>query len=160
MDISEIVSDAVRYPSSDWKKVIILGIFFILSIIIIGIFFVAGYFLRIIKSTLAGYDEIPEFDEFGDMFIDGLKVAVVGIVYMIIPIIVIFIGILGSLSTITATGTLTNPMALLGLGLISIIGLILALIFGLIAYIAIANMALYDEIGAAFNFSEILDKYL
>ncbi len=26
---------------------------------------------RIIKATLAGIDELPEFDEIGDMFVDG-----------------------------------------------------------------------------------------
>lgn len=158
MEIGEIVSDAVKYPSSDWKKVVILGIFFILTLIIIGIFFIAGYFLRIVKSTIAGYDELPEFDEWGTMFIDGLKVVVVGIVYMIIPLIVIFIGIFASLSTIGSVGTLTNPAALLGFGLTSLVGFILVLIFGLIAYMGIANMALYDEIGAAFRFSEIFDR--
>jgi len=29
MDIGEIVNDAIRYPSSDWKKVIILGVLII-----------------------------------------------------------------------------------------------------------------------------------
>ncbi|MCE5215245.1 MAG: DUF4013 domain-containing protein [Methanobacterium sp.] len=161
MDIGEIVSDAVKFPSSDWKKVIILGIFFLLTFVIIGIFFVSGYFLRIIKSTLAGYDELPEFDEWGDMFIDGLKVFVVSLVYMIIPMIVIFIGVFASITSlaVTSTGTYTDPWAFIGLmsGTV-IIGAILALIFGLIAYIAIANMALYDEIGAAFKFSEILER--
>jgi len=158
MEIGEIVSDAIKYPSSEWKKVIILGIFFILSIIIIGIFFVLGYFLRIIKATLAGYDELPEFDEWGDMFVDGLKVLVVSFVYMIIPLIVIGVGIFASIASYTTTSA-SNPFAFLAIfGVTGIIGGILALIFGLVAYIAIANMALYDEIGAAFNFGEILNR--
>jgi hypothetical protein len=70
MDIGEIISDAVKYPSSDWKKLLILGVFFILCFVIVGIFFVLGYFLRILKSTIAGADELPEFDDLGDMFID------------------------------------------------------------------------------------------
>ena len=57
MEIGEIISNAVKYPSYDWKKVIILGILFILSFIIIGIFFVFGYYLRIVKSTIAGTDD-------------------------------------------------------------------------------------------------------
>jgi hypothetical protein len=161
MEIGEIVSDAIKYPSSNWKKVIILGIFFILSIIIIGIFFVAGYFLRIIKSTIAGYDELPEFDDWGSMFVDGLKVFVVSIIYMIIPIIVIGVGIVASIASLgaTSTSTYTDPTAFLAvLGVTGIIGVILVILFGIITYIAIANMALYDEIGAAFRFGEILDK--
>lgn len=159
MEIGEIISDSVKYPSSNWKKVLILGVFFILSAIIIGIPFVLGYFLRVIKSTIAGYDELPDFDEWGDMFVDGLKVLVVFIVYFIIPFIVIFAGAFASIAAISTAGSMADPMALFGLlGGTVIIGVILAFIFGLLAYIAIANMALYNEIGAAFKFSEILER--
>ncbi|MDI3549731.1 MAG: hypothetical protein PWQ15_833 [Methanobacterium sp.] len=43
MDIGEIISDSIKYPSQDWKKIIILGILSILSILIIPIFLVMGY---------------------------------------------------------------------------------------------------------------------
>ncbi|WP_371415166.1 hypothetical protein [Methanothermobacter sp. THM-2] len=46
MDIGEIVNDAIRYPSSDWKKVIILGVLMIASVVIIPIFLVMGYGFR------------------------------------------------------------------------------------------------------------------
>jgi hypothetical protein len=39
-----------------------------------------------------------------------------------------------------------------------IIAIILGIIFSLIYYVALANMALYDELGAAFRFSEILER--
>ena len=161
MEIGEIISDAVKYPSSDWKKVIILGILFILSFVIIGIFFVLGYFLRILKSTIAGMDELPEFDDWGDMFVDGLKVLVVYFIYLLIPLIVIFVGIFATMASIafTNTGVYTPPTSLFAiLGVIGIVGLVLSWIFGLFAYMAVANMALYDDIGAAFRFSEILDR--
>ena len=161
MEIGEIISDAVKYPSSNWKKVLILGVFFILSIVIVGIFFVLGYFLRILKSTIAGVDELPEFDDWGDMFVDGLKVLVVYIVYLLIPGIVIVAGVFTSIASLAATNTsiYTAPASFFALiGVTGIIGYILALIFALFAYIAVANMAYYDEIEAAFRFSEILDK--
>lgn len=61
MDIGEIISDSLRYPSSDWTKVIILGVIFIASIVIVPIFLAMGYLFRIIKATFAGIDELPEF---------------------------------------------------------------------------------------------------
>ncbi len=153
MDVGEIISDALRYPSSNWKKIIILGVILIIPIVdFIGL----GYFLRIIKSTLAGYDDLPEFDDLGDLFLDGLKVLVVSIAYLIIPLIVLSVGLVGS--TALVNGAITNPLALAGLGVTSIIGGILFIIFGLFEIIAIANMALYDELGAAFKFSEILER--
>ncbi len=160
MDIGEIVNDAIRYPSSDWKKVIILGVLMIASALILPAFLVMGYGFRALKASIAGFDELPEFDEWGEMFVDGLKVFVVQIAYMIVPLIIIFAGVLGSFTMVSPeTGVITNPTAFTGLlsGTV-IIGIILAIILGLIATIAIAHMAYNDsELGAAFRFSEILD---
>ena len=159
MDIGDIVGDAVKYPSQDWKKVATLGVFFILSYVIIGILFWPGYVLRALKATLAGSDELPEFGDWGEMVTDSLKLIIVSIVYSIIPAIVIFIGIFGSLASIQNLGTFISPAAAFGLiGGVALIGIILEIIFGLVLIMAIANMALYDsELGAAFRFSEILD---
>ena len=157
MDVGEIISNAMRYPSSDWKKIIILGVILIIPIVdFIGL----GYILRIIKSTIAGYDDLPEFDDLGELFIDGLKVLVVSIIYNIIPLIVIFIGIFGSIAALGGAANITaNPLVFAGLlGITVIIGLILAVIFGIFEIIALANMAFYDELGAAFKFSEILER--
>ncbi len=161
MNIGEILSDAVKYPSSDWKKILTLGIFIILSFVIIGIFFALGYFLRILKSTIAGIDELPAFDDWGDMFVDGLKVLVIYIIYMFIPFAVILVGVFASVASIIHTNPTiqTVPTSFFAiLGITGLIGLILVWIFALFAYMALANMALYDEIEAAFRFSEILDK--
>jgi len=160
LDIGEIVNDAIRYPSSDWKKVIILGLLFLISFLIIPIFLATGYGFRALKASIAGFDELPEFDEWGEMFVDGLKVFVVQIVYMIVPMIIIIAGVFGSLSMVSPdTGMITNPTAFTGLlGGTVIIGVILAIILGLIETIAIAHMAYNDsELGAAFRFGEILD---
>jgi hypothetical protein len=147
MDIGEIVSDSIKYPTSNWGKVLILGVIMIASFLIVPVFLLIGYLFRIIKATLAGLDELPEFDEVGEMFIDGLKVFVVGIVYSI-PVIII------SLITLSL-----NPAMIWGLVLVYIVYIIVAVIVGLIEVIAIANMAYYDgELGAAFSFSEILDR--
>jgi Protein of unknown function (DUF4013) len=169
MDIGEIVNDAIRYPSSDWKKVIIFGILFILSFLIIPLFLVIGYMFRIIKASIAGSDELPDFDEWGEMFIDGLKVFVVQIVYMIPALIILgisFVSIFASIGTLNAmqtAGTVASPLAAFSLfsgaafAGIFIAG-IYAIIVGLIVYMAIAYMAYYDgELGAAFRFREILD---
>ena len=88
MDISDIISDSIKYPSSNWGKVLILGIIMIASILIVPIFLLYGYIFRIIKATLAGIDELPDFDEIGEMFVDGIKVFVVAIIYAI-PVVII-----------------------------------------------------------------------
>jgi len=145
MNIGEIIGEALDYPGSNLKKVIGLGVLIIISFLIIPIFLVYGYNLRVLKATIAGFDELPDFDEWGDMFIDGLKVFVVGIVYMIIPLIVMFTAIY-----------LINSNLTTGL-IIAVIGVILTIIFGLIEQVAIAHMAFNDSLGAAFQIGEILN---
>lgn len=147
MNVGEIVGEALDYPGSNLKKVLTLGILIIISFLIIPIFLVYGYTLRVIKATVAGFDELPDFDEWGDMLIDGLKVFVVAIVYMIIPAIVLAASIILLL-------TRSNPtVALIGI----VIGIILVIIFGLVENIAIAHMAFNDSLGAAFSIGEILN---
>jgi ABC-type transport system involved in multi-copper enzyme maturation permease subunit len=159
MNISDILSDSIKYPSSDWGKVLILGIIGIASILIVPIFLLMGYIFRIIKATLAGLDELPEFDEIGEMFVDGLKIFVVAIVYAIpVYIIALIIGLIFNTGLNTTTSIGLDPMMFWGLFAAYLVYIIVALIIGLIEVIAIVNMAYYDgELGAAFRFSEILE---
>jgi hypothetical protein len=86
MDFGEIISDALKYPSTGWSKVVILGIILIIPIVnFIGL----GYLLRVMKATFSGIDELPDFDDAGDLFIDGLKIIVIGLICAI-PFIVIY----------------------------------------------------------------------
>ncbi len=155
MNVKEIISDAIRYTSSDWKKVLIEGVLLILNITVI-LAFGTGYTLKVMKSTLAGYDELPEFDDWGGMLIDGFKIYIVEVAYLIIPFIIIFVGALG-LVTAVASGIIISPSTYVELVLTVIVGIILLIIFELFGTIAIANMAFYDKLGAAFKFSEILE---
>ena len=163
MDIGEIVSDSVMYPSSDWKKVLIMGLLAIISFLIVPIFLFMGYGFRALKSSMAGSEELPDFDEWGEMFIDGLKVFVVEFVYFLIPSIILFIGLWGTISAIMFASTTGDASALAGLsmglvGITTIIAIILYIVLGLIATIGLANMAYNNsELGAAFRFGEIME---
>ena len=166
MELGEIISDAATYPSSNWIKVIILGVIIIiaalLSPFIIGIIpaiFAMGYIFRILKASIAGVTELPEFDEWGEMFIDGLKVFVAEIVYLIIPVIIIMAGTWTAMvSMMQVVGPSVSPTGAFGLiGGVALLGVLLMLIIGAILVIAITNMAYYNgDLGAAFRFSEIL----
>lgn len=159
MEIGEIISESIKYPSSNWKKVIILGILVIASVLIIPIFLVYGYVFRIMKASIAGLNELPEFDELGEMFVDGLKIFVVALVYAI-PIWIIS-AILGAImgTGMGTPATSLDPTMIWGALASSTVFIIVALIVGLVEIMAILNMAYYDgEIGAAFRFNEILDR--
>lgn len=156
MEIGEIISDAIKYPSAAWSKVVILGVILIIPIVnFIGL----GYLFRIIKATFAGIDELPDFDEVGELFIDGIKIFIVGLIYAIpVIIIAVILGLLLSFNPSYSTGTFTGfDMFTFALGYS--IYIVVAIIIGLIEVIAIANMALYEgELGAAFKFSEVMDR--
>ena len=158
MDIGEIISDSIKYPSSNWGKVLILGIITIASVLIVPVFLLIGYVFRIIKATLAGIDELPEFDEIGGMFVDGLKVFVVGIIYSIpVYIIALIVGLLMGSGSAASAASL-GPGYVLALLLSNLVTFIISLIVGLVAIMAVVNMAYNDgDLGAAFRFSDLLN---
>jgi hypothetical protein len=182
MDIGEIISDSVRYPLSDWKKILILGIILVIGSIgsitgtftqnwvlitflsIIGFLVVLldyGYLFRIIQSSIAGTSELPDFDAWLDMFIDGIKVAIVGFIYSLPAIIIILIFAASTILALLANPSVNSVIAgaIISAGIGILIAILYMLIITPIIAMAVANMAYNDsEIGAAFRFSEILDR--
>lgn len=155
MNIVDNITDSLKYPLNDWTKILILTV---ISIIPIVNFVSGGYYLRIIKSTLAGIDEVPGFDDLGELFIDGIKIIIVGIVYMIVPLIIYAIAFLPLLFAGDPSSMMSGIMSGLTIVLM-IIALVVTFIISLLLLPAIINMALYDsELGAAFRFSEVLDR--
>ena len=111
MNIKEIVADSLRYPFRDWKKFFIIGILavigtisvnyyltsflskdvmirFLVIINFIVIILINGYFLRMVKSSINNNFKPPEFNNWKNMFIDGVKFFLIEIVYFI-PVILI-----------------------------------------------------------------------
>ena len=183
MDIGEIIGDAVKYPLSDPKKLIIFGIILVIAtlysnfttpgsaniplalililIALIALIFMFGYEIRILRATLAGFNELPEFDEPIEMLIDGLKAILVGIIY-IIPLAVIigllFYGLVyapGGLSHLSAY----NPASMIFIVIFAIIVILIALIIYPLTLMSLANMVYNNSrIEAAFKFGEIFNK--
>ena len=138
MSINGNISDSLQYPIKNWVKLIILGIILIIPIVnLIGL----GYYLRIIKSTLAGLDELPDFERVGELFINGIKILIVCIIYAIVPLIFYALS-----------------FAFPG-SVFFIIAAIFVIIISIFAYMGIANMAYYNsEISAALRYREIMDR--
>jgi hypothetical protein len=183
MDITEIVKDAVKYPFSDWKKVLILGIIVMFSTLnytfqslgtfqtlgitmillaISGLFglifglFVSGYEVKILKSSLTGFAKLPEFNNWFDMFIDGIKIFIVDIGYMIPFILIMIFG--GVFLGLTA-GIMGNNIITIFIVILIITAIFYLIIIIPIVLMALANMAFYDgDLGAAFEVSEIFNK--
>src|SRR2546428_7372993 len=65
-------------------KILLGGLFFLASFVIIGIFFVYGYCARLVRNVINGVQyPLPEWDDLGEYFTEGLKLFVVGLLYAI-----------------------------------------------------------------------------
>lgn len=147
-------NDIVTYPMGrdDWLKTILIGgVLTFLSILVVPIFLVYGYILRTIRGCLVGETEPPVFDEWGELLVDGLQAAIIGIIYMIVPILVGAI-MVGSAMIAVITGDLA---ALGGVFLGFMLSMVLSLVFGYFAVVAIVNFAREGRFGAAFEFDVI-----
>lgn len=89
MTISFEKSFGFVFKDPEWIKKLVIGtVFVLLTPFLIGIPFMSGYLIRIIRQRLAGKEGLPEWDNLGSVFIDGIKVIWVGFLYAL-PIVVI-----------------------------------------------------------------------
>lgn len=162
MDAGHIASDASKYPLSNFNRILILGILTILSSLIIPGFLVLGYLFKILKSTMEGSSELPIFDEWIQMFVDGLKVFVVLFIYSLVPLILIFLGIWAALLpmlSVPGYGSILNPTISMGfISGITFVGIGLQIVVSFFIPIALGNMAQHNKLGSAFRFGEIIEK--
>ena len=192
MDISELLKDALRYPFSDWKKILIYGILiligniitfitfigtflgikdvavkiilFITGYIIFG-FLINGYKFKIIKTSLDGVGELPKFNNWLEIFINGIKVYLVTVVYLLPGILIIIFAGLSLLPTLVGLGSnlssinINTFLSFLTAAILVFIALLYMLIILPINYMAIAHMANNNsELRAAFKVHDIIDK--
>jgi hypothetical protein len=177
INIGEIINSSIRYPLSNKRTFLFLGLIVILGdlysifgsatynrlITILGIlaliiaFVKSGYQLRIMKFSTAGNNTLPELNKWKDLFINGLKVIVVTLVY-VIPIMVIVIPMIFiiAITSISSGNNLADTNIFKTFGLVSIIvGLYMVIIYP-IFFMSLANMAKNgDNIDKAFKFSAI-----
>ncbi len=148
----------IKFPMNDkdWILKIIIG--GILSIIPIINFISFGYEVKVMKNTINKTPFMPEWKGFIELFIKGLIVFVIALLYMIVPLIIF--GAVAGFSTLSyAIGGFTNPYGIIVAILPALfIGGILFLIIGFILPMAIALYIKSDNFSDAFKFSEILDR--
>lgn len=154
---------AIRYPTEheDWiVTVLIGGILVILGFLVIPWLLVVGFVLRVMKETIGGSETPPEFGEWVDLLVDGVKATIIWVIYLLIPAIVLMVTMGGIL-----IAGLTGPDPLLGPALAdAFIGLLIAtlvtLVFAYLGAAAVVNFAKTDELRAAVAFDRLTDVIL
>ncbi len=70
------------------NKILIGGLFELAAVFIIGIFFVMGYCAQLARNVIAGVElPLPEWDDLGEFFSEGLKLFAIVLIYTL-PLII------------------------------------------------------------------------
>ena len=151
MKLEEILSQSFKYPISNVKRLLILGILILSTIFIIPRILTAGYHIRIIESSFEGSNELPPFNEWKKMVIDGFKYIIVLLVYLIVPT---FIGgllaVIGVILGIMNFGSSYNILIF-----VVVVMLLVMIVPYFLSFMAVARMVKENRFGAAFEFKEI-----
>ncbi len=132
------------------------GIFMLASIFIIGAFFIYGYLARLVRNVIAGdAHPLPEWDDLGEYFSEGLRMFGVALVYMLPFIFLMFIFIVPS---IVAEAADSDAMRNIGGGMAACVWCILFPL-GLAMAIWLPGALLFTAVerrfGAGFEFAQI-----
>lgn len=126
------------------------------SIFIIGAFFVYGYLAKLVRNVIAGEQyPLPEWDDLGEFFSEGLRMFGVALVYMLPFIVLMFIFIVPS---IIAEAADSDAMRNIGGGMAACVWCILfplGLAMALWLPGALMFAAVERRFGAAFEFAQI-----
>lgn len=153
-------SQALAYPKRGdgaVKRLFVGGILLLLSILVLPAFLLYGYFLRVLGSTASGETEPPDFDDWGEMFVDGLKVFVVILVYLL-PVYVMAFVVPVLYTFVVPMGTSVQGPSSAAAGMFVMLFVVLTPLT-LIAYYlmpaALVGLALSGEIRGAFDVESI-----
>lgn len=153
------IGKAFTFVNEDeaWIKKLAIGAVFVLfGVFLIPIMVVVGYQIRIIRNVIDGKDRpLPEWDEFGQLLVDGAVMFVAGFVYSL-PIILISV-----CSAVVNASLFDGSADTEGIGIVATIALsCLSILYGLaLAVIIPALYILYartGELGSLFRFAEVI----
>jgi hypothetical protein len=161
MDFGRAFTSVTEDP--DWiKKVLIGGAFVLLSSILVGIPFVLGYFGRTLRNVVAGAARpLPEWDDLGGIFSEGLRLAAVYLVY-VLGVAVVFggLGCLFMMPAMLLGGARSSEFdpsqavgAIGGLAMVALYGLFMLASLAMAVYLpaAIARAALRGTVADGFD---------
>jgi len=145
-----MVGDSFAYAKEGlvgkWVKWILL----IISCIIFPL--IMGYMVRIFKGAAPS----PELKEWGGLFIDGIKLFVVALIYAIPILILEYLALGTAMATSMMSGNASAMMtAMAGAGVIAVLFFIVAVVIGLITATAYIRFARTGSFGEAFNLNAI-----
>ncbi|WP_435146928.1 DUF4013 domain-containing protein [Halobaculum sp. P14] len=151
--------DAVKFPLESEDRVstlIIGGVLTLLSVLIIPAFIVQGYLIRVLRAAATGEEAAPSFTDWGDLFVDGLKLLVINLVYgiaIMVPFVLVGVVGIGGAAFTEGFGGVAALSAVTVL-LFALVALV-ALVISYVIPAALTNFALDGSLSAAFDVDTI-----
>ncbi len=161
-------SEAIKRPFTDFKKLGIGVLIYLVTLIpFIGwlaSFFIAGYGLECAKTAMKKNYKLPEWTDWGNLWIKGFLYFIIGLIYMI-PLALIGAFTIGSSlikNWTLVTALNPDPIALAAAfggtgGVLLLLFLIMTITFYILP-MAIMRFAESGKFGDAFNFREVFRK--
>ena len=152
--------EALNYPrnsDSAVKNVAIGGLLLFLSFLFVPTLAVFGYVVRSLRGVLNGVEEPPEFDDWGDLLVDGAKAFAIGLVYSLVPALIAVVAVLASGATVGVGGNGVGSGVAVGL-IVLVAALLVFVVSLLAAYVVPAAVVAWvrtDSLAAAFSPSEL-----
>jgi hypothetical protein len=155
---------AITFVTEDerWLNKLGIGSLIMLgSVVFFPIFWLIGYQIAIIRNVIAGEERpLPEWDNWGKLFIDGLLVTIAMMVYTLPLWIILCIGMTGIFLPILGAGNEDMVAALSAVTAVVWIGVAcLSVLFGIgMAFVSPAvyiQYAIKDDLKACFQFSDV-----
>lgn len=146
------------FDDQNWiVKVLIGGVVTLLSFLLIPLPILAGYYLAVVRNTAKGNDlPLPEWDDFGRYFSEGLQMILGALVYFL-PVIVIACGfgiLIGVTAESSGGGDAEGAVGLFALCFQCLIFL-LSLAIGIVLPAAILRFAATGRMASMFEFGAI-----
>ena len=149
---------AFVFQDPQWvSKILIGGLFELAAIFIVGIFFVVGYNAQLARNVIAGLESpLPEWDNLGGYFSEGLKLAVIVLIYTL-PLIIFAVAVF--VPAVMMAGSSHDALSNLGGVMMTCAWCIffpLSLLFAFYIQGALLFAVVERDFGAAFQVGRIL----
>jgi hypothetical protein len=151
MDFGNMIGESFEYSKDavfgNYKKWLML----VVATILLGIP-LFGYLMKVLR----GENPSPEVEDWGTLFVDGIKYLAIALIYAI-PLIIVGILIVRAVVAGMTAGTLADMMTAFGLIVVGLaIMVIIAIFIAVFEITGVVRLARTGRIREAFNFNEIL----
>lgn len=140
------------------QKILIGGLFQLAAFLLIGIFFILGYMARLTRNVAARMQyPLPEWDDLGAYFSEGVKLFVVALIYAL-PIVLIIGAMIVPMIFVAAAGQGHETADDITGMMMGCVGCLIAPISLLMSFwipAALLMTIMTGELGAAFDFGRI-----